>query len=269
MLMSKIKDEFNKYDIFIVDIDGVVRRGNKVIISNVQPLNVLIKQGKTVIFMTNNSTRDRLSYLIMLRNSGISIKSVEHILTSAYTTALFLRKRNITKVYVVGEFGLISELLAQGIRVVNEDDCMKEGVEAVVVGLDRNLTYRKLMYASMAIRNGALFIATNTDKTLPLPDGEVPGAGSIVSAISTATGRKPDYIIGKPNTFMLELALGRGYDQSKVLVIGDRLDTDVEFAYNYGVDSAIVLTGVTKPNDIIYYPHKPTYVLRTLKDMLL
>ena len=267
--MPKIKKEFSRYDLFIVDIDGVVWRGNEVIVSNIQSLNILIEQGKSVIFMTNNSTRDRLSYLIRLRDSGISIKSVGCILTSAYATALFLRKRNITKVYVVGEPGLVSELLAQGIRVVNEDDCMKEGVEAVVVGLDRNLTYRKLMCASAAIKNGALFIATNTDKTLPLPDGEVPGAGSIVSAISTATGREPDYIIGKPNTFMLELALGREYDKSKVLVIGDRLDTDVEFAYNCGVDSAIVLTGVTEPDDITRYPHKPTYVLRALEDMLL
>ncbi|RLF18259.1 MAG: haloacid dehalogenase [Thermoprotei archaeon] len=268
-MMPVLKKCFDKYDVFIVDMDGVIWRGNEPIKDAIESLNHLIQMGKRVLFMTNNSTRTRLSYLRRLKRFGVIVDSVDSIITSAYATSLLLKSLGKRNVYVVGEYGLIYELAQQGIHVLNEDESINDNVEAVVVGLDRNLTYRKLMYALMAIRRGALFIATNTDSTLPTPEGEIPGAGAIVAAIRTASNKEPDYIVGKPNKLMVELALGSNYNKYQILVIGDRLDTDLELAYNCSADSLIVLTGVTDREDIARYHRKPTYVLSTLREMFI
>ncbi len=134
--------------------------------------------------------------------------------------------------------------------------------------MDRGFNYEKLRRASSLVREGAYFIATNRDPTLPTEEGIIPGAGSIVAAIEVASGRQADVTIGKPEPYLYELALNDlDANRGEVLAIGDRLDTDIEGAARAGIDSALVLTGVASLEDVKRSTAKPRYVLRSLLDM--
>ena len=257
----------NKYNLWIIDVDGVVWKRLNPIPENINGIRKLISMNKAVCFITNNSTRSRRLLNRVFSDMGVRVNP-KHIITSSYATAVYLKERYGTgTVYVIGEHGLVEELLHQGFLIVDEDYVMRKRVDFVVVGLDRNLTFNKLEAALNALRRGALFIATNTDSTLPVEDDRViPGAGSIVALLSVASGREPDVIVGKPNTIMLEVAMKvTGINSKKeCIVVGDRLDTDVAMANEFGVDSLLVLTGVSKLSDIEKSSIKPTYVSKTI-----
>ena len=255
-----------QYDLVIVDLDGVVWRGKEVIEGAVEAVNKLMKTSK-VIFATNNSSKSREQYLERLRKIGVHA-SLENIFTSAYATAVFLEKKNLRKIYVVGEAGLFYELSRKGLLVVNEEQCFTGKVDAVVVGIDRNITYLKLSAAANAIRKGALFVLTNPDTTLPVENRLDPGAGAIAAAVEVASAKKPNYIIGKPSPLFYEIICSEVGKYKKVLVVGDRLDTDVMFAKNIGADSLLVLTGATNMKDLKESSLKPTYVLNSLAQIL-
>lgn len=255
-----------QYDLVIVDLDGVVWRGKEVIEGAVEAVNKLMKTSK-VAFATNNSSKSREQYLERLREIGIHT-SLENIFTSAYATAVFLEKKNMRKIYVIGEAGLFYELSRKGLLVVNEEQCFTGRVDAVVVGIDRNITYLKLSTAANAIRKGALFVLTNPDATLPVENRLDPGAGAIAAAVEVASGKKPDYTIGKPSSLFYEIIRSEIGKYKKVLVVGDRLDTDVKFAKNIGADSLLVLTGATTPKELTKSALKPTYVLNSIAQIL-
>ncbi len=254
-----------KYRVILSDLDGVLWRGNKVLHENVDVLKTLAKtMNVKIYFTTNNSTRSRKDYVTKLKSLGFSI-SINNVITSGSLTAKILREKyGGISVYVIGEKGLYEELTMSGLKIVK-----RKQPKAVVVGLDRKLTYRKLAKALNFILNGALFIATNTDATLPINNGVIPGAGSIVAALVEASGRKPDVIVGKPEPWMyLEVLKRENVDKNEVLVIGDRLDTDILGAYRLGIDSLLVLTGVTSEKDVERKPFKPKYICTNLKCLL-
>jgi len=232
------------FDLVLVDLDGVVWLGGKPIEANLSVLRGLAGEGRVVI-VTNNSTRSRRLYRLLLEGrAGLGLPE-ERIVTSAWAAAYLVRRlKGESLVYVVGEEGLVAELVGAGHTPVTVSEA--EMAEAVVVGLDRALSYPKLDAAFRALRRGALFVATNTDHALPTGSGMAPGAGAIVEALSTASGRKPDYVAGKPSKWMalaaMELAGVR--DPGRVAVIGDRLDTDLEMARAVGATPIIVATGV-------------------------
>lgn len=268
MKYVKLKEEFEDYKVFIFDIDGVIWiEGNP--FPNVrEALITLINSGKYVLLLTNNSTRSREEYLLKLRRKVCDKISINNIVTSGYATATFLRdKFGKLKVYVIGEMGLARELTLQG-HILLSEDAQQESVDAVIVGLDRQFHYSKLSNAMKAIINGSLFIATNEDPTVPTERGAMPGAGSIVAALSTAVGRRPDYVIGKPNRYIFEIALKEvKASMDEVLVIGDRINTDIVGAKVIGAMSALVLTGVTNKQDLEVTNIKPDYVLESLIDL--
>ncbi len=269
--MRVLKREFSRFSCFIIDLDGVVWKGNEIIPGAVDAVNALLKLDKIVIFMTNNSTLSRKSYIKRLKQIGVNVDSEKLIVVnSAYATALFLKSRiGISEAYVVGEAGLIEELALNDIKIVNNRFKWGMKVDCVVVGLDRDLTYLKLAQAVDAIYHGALFIATNDDSTLPAEHGLLPGAGSIVAAISRATGRDPDFIVGKPQRFIFELALSKAeVNPEDTIVIGDRLDTDIRGARNMGLCSALVLTGViNNPKQVEDSCFKPDFIIKSLADV--
>ncbi len=244
----------DEYEAVMADLDGVVWLGGRPIEGNVGVLRRLASEGRLAI-VTNNSTRSRRLYRLLLARAGLELP-VERIVTSAWVAAFLLKRiKGEALVYPVGEEGLVEELAAAGHVPVTLSEA--ELAEAVVVGLDRALSYPKLDAALKALRRGSLFIATNLDHALPTGSGMAPGAGAIVEAISTASGRKPDYVAGKPSKWMglaaLE-ALG-ARDPGRVAVVGDRLDTDLELAKAIGAVSVIVATGVYKgppPEGAIY-----------------
>ncbi|WFO75488.1 HAD-IIA family hydrolase [Desulfurococcaceae archaeon MEX13E-LK6-19] len=253
-----------KYKLVLMDMDGVVWRGKEPLRQNIEAIKFMQEQGLRIVFFTNNSSRTRIEYFDRLKSLGLNI-NYEDVLTSGFLAAEYLVSKNLNTVFVVGENGLVEELVLKGIHVVVD----KETVDAVVVGIDRFLTYNKLSRASHYIRMGALFIATNTDATYPSEKGEEPGAGSIIGALTVATGRSPDFVAGKPNTWVIDYILKKHHvNKHEILVVGDRLDTDIELGRRAGVDTLLVLTGVTRPNDGRISKYNPTYVVNDLKEFI-
>ncbi|MGB9617472.1 MAG: HAD-IIA family hydrolase, partial [Desulfomonilaceae bacterium] len=159
--------------------------------------------------------------------------------------------------FVVGEQPLVAGVEAAGVRVQRGGD----GADMVIVAMDADFHYKKLNAAFQCLQRGALFWATNLDPTFPAEQGFVPGAGAIVAAIAAAIGRPPDRVFGKPQKDMALLALKRlDLSPHECLVVGDRMDTDVLFACNAGMDSALVLTGATRREHLSKYDFKPDYV---------
>jgi len=240
--------------LFVFDMDGVIWIMDDPIPGAPEAISTLLEAGRSVYFLTNNSSKTRDDYVGKLGRFGIRTDT-EHIMTSAYATALVLAgEGGVGKtVYVIGESGLRKELACAGLHVTG--NVVRESVNYVVVGWDRQFTYRKLADANDAIRRGAEFIATNRDATYPDAGGRLlPGGGSLVAAVATATGVTPR-TIGKPEPHTLDLILKRaGVAPSDCLVVGDRLDTDIGIGRRVGTRTALVLTGVTSRADVVAAP---------------
>lgn len=223
-------------------MDGVIYWGNERIPGVLESLKKVKEDGHTIYFLTNNATMTRESFKQKLAKMDISSDS-SHIMTSAYATAIYLKNQQAEgkRVLAVGEEGLVDELNRIHVEVVSEPPA-----DYVVVGLDRRFNYQKLMNAQQAIMGGAKFIATNLDPVLPQENNRfIPGGGSIVSAVQTASGTTP-YLIGKPSTYSLEIILNaESASKEDAIVIGDRLDTDIKLGNSFGVKTVLVLTGVT------------------------
>jgi 4-nitrophenyl phosphatase len=231
---------FSSLRAVVLDMDGVLWRANQVL-PGVAEFFVFVQQQRIGFALaTNNSTKTVESYVERLNRVGVPAQP-EQVITSAVATADYVSQHYAveTPLYIIGETGLHETLAARGYR---EDPAH---AEVVIVGLDMQLTYEKLKIATLRIRAGADFIGTNGDRTFPVPEGLVPGNGSLVAAIQTATDVDP-VMIGKPGKFMYEVALQHlGTTPPQTLMIGDRLETDILGALQAGLPSALVLTGVT------------------------
>jgi HAD superfamily hydrolase (TIGR01457 family) len=268
MALKQLKPKFEYYSGYILDLDGVIWVGEKPLPEAIEAVKRLKEIGKKVLFVSNNSTKSRKDYEKRLRNLGLDAK-VEDIINSGYATAVLLREKyRKGDVYVVGEKGLVEELENQGFRVVSREECWEKGADFVVVGMDRGFDYWKIATAMRAIRRGALYIATNADKTFPSEKGLLPGAGTMIAAISTASGKDPDIIVGKPSKHIFEITLKNiGLRKEEVLVVGDRIDTDIEGAHKAGISSLLILTGVTSKEEVEKSQIKPDFVLSSLKEL--
>ena len=236
------------FDSLIVDVDGVVWRDGAPIEGNLEGLRKAMDLGARVVFLTNNSTRSRRSYAARL--SGLLQRPVgeDMVVNSGYSAAVWLRRqRGSVDALIVGEDGLAEEMILQGHRLLVPGDW--ELADAVVVGLDRGLNYARLAAAHRAILAGALFVATNRDRSFPVPGGTEPGAGSIVALLEASTGRSVDFDAGKPGEWILRLALERLRGATRPLVVGDRVDTDMAMARAAGLPGLLVLTGVSDGSD--------------------
>jgi len=258
-----LRPQFDVFEAFIIDCDGVLWLGETPVPCAPRTVEILRASGKRVIFVTNNSTLSRRGYVEKMRRLGFEAR-LEEVYSSSYVAAKVLSNMGIRRVFVVGEAGLVEELAAHGIEVAGADEA-----ECIVVGLDRALTYRKLADALRCLKRGALFVATNMDPTLPGESGVLPGAGSIVAALEVASGRRPDIVIGKPSAIMFRTALEEwGLRPEKVIVIGDRLDTDIKGAKELGLAAALVLTGVSSLDDVRRSPLKPDFVLPSISHLI-
>lgn len=271
MTKTKLKLELARYRAFLVDLDGVLIRGQEPLPGAAEALQRLKELGRVIVF-SNNSTRSRRAFAERLTQLGLAL-TPEEIVNSAYIAAQHLRGLAETgagagsaQVYVIGEEGLREELELAGHRLVPPEEA-----EFLVVGLDRALTYEKLAGALRALLRGARFIATNVDPTLPAPGGLLPGAGAIVGAIQ-GMGFPPEVVVGKPSIIAFKVALATaGVSPEECLVIGDRLETDILGANRAGLDSVLVLTGVTKREDLERQERgegkqdeKPTWIVESL-----
>lgn len=250
------------YDAFLLDLDGVLYRGDQPIPRAAATVTALRDLGKNVAFVTNNSARTPESVLANLAAVGVTA-AVDEIETSALTTASALEVRGIGSALILGEEGLRTALEEVGVRSVGVD----EQPDAVIVGWDRSVTYASLTAASVAIQRGAMFFASNDDASYPAPDGvTLPGAGAIVAALAVASGTEPE-VFGKPNPPILHAALAR-VGGGRPLVIGDRVGTDIEGARRAGWDAALVLTGISTREDLRAAGLEATYVLNDLSGLV-
>jgi phosphoglycolate/pyridoxal phosphate phosphatase family enzyme len=253
----------DRIEALILDMDGVLWQGPEPIGDLPAIFDQMKNAGFEVILATNNSTSVVGSFLQKLSSLGVDLERWQ-IITSAEATAAYLDGRfpSGTPVYVVGEEGLERTLQEHGFSISSD------GALAVVVGLDRKFTYRKMETAMKLVEGGAVLLGTNPDKTLPTPNGLVPGAGSMIAAIEAATGETAR-IIGKPQPEMFQQALVRlGVDAGKTLVVGDRLETDIAGGQSVGCQTAILLSGVAKADDISQWVPPPTFIADDLTQLI-
>jgi HAD superfamily hydrolase (TIGR01450 family) len=234
--------------LLLVDLDGVVYRGTEAIPGMPELLTQREAAGDIIVYVTNNSRWHRTEYQARLAAMGAPA-GLERILTSARGTALALAARRppprLTMVF--GGEGLSRELEDVGLAVVTcSHQGLADGPDAVVCGVDFDLDFERLSAAAAAVREGAFFAVTNRDPIFPMPDGLKAGAGAMVAAVVTASGREPDMVIGKPEQgLMREAAAIAGIPVNEAVIIGDGLATDIAAAHAVGARSVLMLTGVS------------------------
>jgi 4-nitrophenyl phosphatase len=253
--------DLSRITTFLVDLDGVVYTGNTPIPGASDFFRFLNATGRRFVCITNNSTLTGAQFIAKLANMDIQVRE-DQILTSPQATAIFMREQmrfgDGTRVYAIGEEGLVRAMVAEGYKLVHKEP------DVVVVGLDRRLTYDRLMRACTAIRAGAPLVATNPDLSLPTEHGMVPGNGATIAYIQTATGAKAT-VIGKPEATMLDVAMKQaGATREETAMSGDGLLTDMLAGERAGVAKLLVLTGVARKEDIPGAPAAPDAVYENL-----
>jgi len=254
------------YDLLLADLDGVIYEGQHAITGAVPSITELQARGISVGYVTNNSSRKPETIAEQL--AGYGVPAIGDEVISSGLTAVELLATKIpagSKVLVVGGEGLRTFVADAGFTVVDLSD---EKPAAVVQGFAPDVSWRNLAEASYAIANGAIWIATNNDWTLPQEKGVAPGNGTLVSAVHTAVGQFPE-IAGKPEPAIYFTALKR-FNKAAALFVGDRLETDILGANRAGVDSAVVLTGIASRKDVLaaQVDERPKFILETLADLL-
>lgn len=247
---------------FICDMDGVIYHGNQLLDGVKEFVDWLYRENKRFLFLTNSSERSPRELRQKLARLGLDVGE-EHFYTSALATAKFLSSQAPEcSVYCIGEPGLMNALHDAGISMndVNPD--------YVVVGETQNYNYQSIVKATRLVQNGAKLIGTNTDLTGPAEGGVmIPACRALVAPIELATGKKA-YFLGKPNPLMMRTGLKLlGCHSADAVMIGDRMDTDMISGIESGMDTALVLTGVSTLENIREYPYQPKYILNSVKDI--
>lgn len=283
------------YDYFLFDCDGVLWLGDHVFPNVPETLQLLKKLKKELIFVTNNSTKSRQDYVGKFTKLGITGIAKEDIFGSSYATAVYIDKilqlPKDKKVWVLGEGGIEKELQELGYTTVGGTDpnLVKDGVNfnpddeqlqnldpdvgAVVVGLCTTINYLKFgTTLQYLLKKDIPFIATNIDSTFPSKGKLLVGAGSIIKTMEFASGRVPDAVCGKPNQGMLNAIKADRPDfaahTGRGLMIGDRLNTDMKFGRDGGLDTLLVLTGIETEAGVFAEEVQPTYYIDKLSDFI-
>lgn len=256
----------DEYDLVILDLDGVVYLGEQPVRGAVEAITQLHREGHAVAYATNNASRLSSEVAELLVGMGVPAEPGE-VLTSAQASAQVLKDRFPAgaPILVVGAAALRTEIEAVGFTVVASAE---ESPVAVVQGYGSRVGWADLAEACVAVRAGAYWVATNTDRTLPTGRGPLPGNGALVAALATALDRQPDLVVGKPGPELF-MAAARRTTSGRALVVGDRLDTDIEGGNGAGLDGLLVLTGVASPADVLAAPsnHRPAYLAADLSGL--
>ncbi|OBI51637.1 HAD family hydrolase [Mycobacterium kyorinense] len=251
-----------QYDCLLLDLDGTVFRGHQLTEGAVESLD---KVPGRKLFVTNNASRSADEVAAHLRDLGLDATG-DAVVTSAQSAARVLAEQLApdTRVLIVGTESLANEIVAVGLRPVRR---WEDKPEAVVQGHSTETGWTDLAEAALAIRAGALWVAANVDPTLPSERGMLPGNGSMVAALKTATDAQPQ-VAGKPSPTLIKDALARG-DFGSPLVVGDRLDTDIAGANAAGLPSFMVLTGANSARDAVHAvaEQRPTYIGQDLRSL--
>ncbi len=249
----------------IVDMDGVLWEGNRALPGLTEFFAAIRTRGLKVVLATNNASQTAEQYAAKLAGFGVHV-DVAEVMTSAMATAEVLSKRDLPsrKVYVIGGDGIQNAMAGAGFERLG---LYEKGAAVVVVGMDRGLSWDKLATATINLRAGAAFVGTNPDVTVPSEHGTTHGNGAILAALTAATGLKPE-IIGKPEPTMYQLALDHlGIAPERALAVGDRLDTDIMGANRAGIDSVLVLSGVSTRAEAGAGPARPSVIMTDIREL--
>jgi glycerol 3-phosphatase-2 len=262
----------DRYEAFVVDLDGVCYLDGVLFEGVPEALYEIVAAGKTLLFVTNNSYRTPEEYAAFLSASPFEADP-DSIVTSSMSAARLVREilddqgNPVSGIVVAGGKGLVAAIEGVGIDAVAPEDWPNASMPAAIaLGIDRGFDYYRLSRLASFVRDGAVFIATNTDSTYPTPDGLVPGAGAIVAAVEVASGKKAT-IAGKPHRPMVRL-VSEILGNRDALVVGDRPDTDLAFAHELGLDSALVLSGVSGMDEALSAPYPPKFVAASLSELV-
>lgn len=241
----------------IIDIDGVILEDNNIVEGAEKFIKNVLGKGHTVLFLTNYSSQTPQDLKNRLNSAGVEIPK-KHFYTSAMATAAFLEKQEGRKAYVIGEGGLTHELYNIDFTITDIDP------DYVIVGETRSYNWDMIQKGAYLINNGARFIATNPD--VAGPQG-APSCGALCAPIERITGKKPFYI-GKPNAWMMRAALNymKGHSEDTI-IIGDNMKTDILAGVQAGMDTILVLTGVTQMDDLQLFPYQPMYIYDSIADI--
>ncbi|QDS71910.1 hypothetical protein FKW77_000412 [Venturia effusa] len=289
-----IKEFLKRFDTFLFDCDGVLWSGEHLFPGTAETIKMLREGGKRLVFVTNNSTKSRAEYKKKFDGLGIPCE-VEEVFGSSYSAAVYISRilkleAPKNKVFVLGETGIEQELQSENIPYIGGTDpslrrdiepadfkaiadgaALDPDVGLVLIGLDFHINYLKMALAHAYLQRGAVFLATNTDSTLPNANAFFPGAGSVGAGVVKAHGKDP-LALGKPSQAMMDAIEGKfHFDRSRTCMVGDRLNTDIQFGIDGKLGGTLmVLTGVNSREDILCEGAKtvPMAYLDKLGDLL-
>jgi len=254
----------NKYNSFIFDLDGTIYTEEKLIPGADKTINLLKKKGKKIVFISNKTTGSSNDYFLLLKSFNINVHQDE-IINSSVVIKKFLKNNFPGRTFfAIGEKKFIEEIEREGLVFSKDPD----KIEIVIITLDRTLNFNKIEIAARSIEKGARFFAANIDNTCPVLNGEITDAGVTISALEKRTHKKLELHFGKPSKFMFdEIKAKLKTDNSKILLVGDRLETDIAMGNIFGIDTALVATGIkniANGNSNI----KPTYEIPSVANLL-
>ena len=253
----------DRYDLIIFDLDGVIYLIDKPIPGAVETVERLRAEHTPIAYVTNNASRRAADVAALLTGMGVPA-ATDEVLTSAGAAAAMLAARLPAgaPVLIVGADALRADVRDAGLTPV---DAFEDEPAAVVQGYGPDVGWRILAEAALSVRAGALWMATNTDRTLPSSRGPLPGNGSLIAVLRTALDREPDVVVGKPQPALFTAAAEQA-KAKRPLVVGDRLDTDIEGAVGAGMDSLLVLSGISDRAELRTAPaqRRPTFVAADL-----
>jgi len=246
---------------YLIDMDGVIVRGSELIPGADKFLERLQQREIKFLILTNNPMYTPIDLQHRLQRIGVNL-ALEHIYTSALATAHFLRKQKPNgTAFVIGESGLTQALYEAGYVLTDHEP------DYVVVGETTSLSYERMTQAVRLVNGGARLIATNPDPSGPGEGGTVPACGAIAAFIESATG-VPAYFVGKPNALMMRSALRfLGEHSENAIMVGDRMDTDIRVGTEAGLETVLVLTGVTRREMVERFPYQPTRIVESVADL--
>ena len=253
----------------ILDMDGVIWKGDAPIGDLPAIFKRIRERGLKFVFATNNGTKTPEEYQQKLAGLGVEINASQVVTSSlgvAFMLATTLKYPRGARIFVIGEDGVRVALEEKGFEVLSVEDAPQ--AQAVVMGIDRDINFQKVTEATLLVRAGIPFYTTNTDKTFPTPRGEIPGSGSWLSVVISATGVEP-IVAGKPFPYLMELALEKlGTKKEETLVGGDRLETDIAAGQGVGCPTALVLSGVSTKEQAAQWTPRMDLIAGSLADLV-
>ena len=253
-----------RYKSAMFDLDGTIHVSGRPYPGALDALAGLAEAGVALLYVSNNSTMTSATYAVKLRAMGLGVDDRDVITSGEVTADWLVAHHRGDRIYAISEPELAADLRRRGLTLVEAGD----PADVVLAAFDRTFDYAKWTAGLRALKAGARFVATSPDITCPVEDGEIPDCGGIVAALEAVSGRTVDVVVGKPSSIMLDACLDRlGLQPADVLMVGDRLQTDIALGFHGGLDTVLVLTGVATRAEAAVSTTSPTHVIESIADL--